>query len=84
MSAQSVGAPIAAAGGGADRWTAAVDPALLNDPSEAYTEEVKAAVIDAMIENSGPLVLGDNEWLTVAARDNAPSDPFMPGDPGRR
>lgn len=58
-----------------------VDPLLLNDPSEAYTQEVKAAVIDAMIENSGPLVLGDDEWLTVAARDNAPSDPFMTGDP---
>ena len=58
-----------------------VDPLLLNDPSEAYTQEVKAAVIDAMIENSGPLVLGDDEWLTIAARDNAPIDPFMTGDP---
>jgi hypothetical protein len=56
------------------------DTALLNDPSDAYTEEVKAAVIEAMIENSGPLVLGADEWLTVAARDNQPSDPFMPGD----
>jgi hypothetical protein len=59
----------------------AVDQAVVNDPSDAYTEEVKAAVIDAMIENSGPLVLGDNEWLTVAARDNAPSAPFLSGDP---
>lgn len=58
-----------------------VDPLLLNDPSEAYTQEVKASVIDAMIEHSGPLVLGDNEWLTVAARDNAPGDPFMTADP---
>jgi len=58
-----------------------VDPLLLNDPSEAYTQEVRAAVIDAMIEHSGPLVLGDGEWLTVAARDNAPIDPFMTGDP---
>jgi len=73
---QSVGAPepdIPAA--------AEIDPALLNDPSDAYTEEVKAAVIDAMIENSGSLVLGDNEWLTVAARDNAPTAPFISGDP---
>ena len=60
---------------------AEIDPALLNDPSDAYTEEVKAAVIDAMIENSGSLVLGDNEWLTVAARDNAPTAPFISGDP---
>jgi hypothetical protein len=49
------------------------------DPSEAYTEEVKVSLIDAMIENSGTLVIGGDEWLTVAARDNAPSDPFMPG-----
>lgn len=60
----------------------AVDTALLSDPSEAYTEEVKAALIEAMIENSGPLVVAPDEWLTIAARDNAPSDPFMPGDQG--
>ena len=58
-----------------------IDPLLLNNPSEAYTQEVKAAVVDAMIENSGPLALGEDEWLTVAARDNAPVDPFMTGDP---
>jgi hypothetical protein len=49
------------------------------DPSEAYTEEVKASLIDAMIENSGTLVIDADEWLTVAARDNAPGDPFNPG-----
>ena len=54
------------------------DPAI-DDPSDAYTQEVKASLIDAMIENSGALVIGPDEWLTVAARDNAPSDPFMPG-----
>jgi len=58
-----------------------VDPLLLNNPSAAYTQEVKAALLDAMVENGGPLVLGDDEWLTIAARDNAPSDPFMTGDP---
>src|SRR5687768_9040279 len=80
ITAQSLGAPVApqAAEGVA---APAVDPALLNDPSDAYTEEVKAAVVDAMIENSGLLMLGDNDWLTVAARDNAPSAPFLSGDP---
>ena len=58
-----------------------VDSLLLNDPGEAYAQEVKAVILDAMVENSGPLVLGDDEWLTIAARDNAPSDPFMTGDP---
>jgi hypothetical protein len=80
VSAQSVSASIApppeVAAPPAQR-----DPLLLSDPSDAYTEEVKAAVIDAMIENSGSLVLGENEWLTVAARDNAPTAPFISGDP---
>jgi hypothetical protein len=80
VSAQSVGAPIVPpaveAIPGPD-----IDPALLNDPSDAYTEEVKAAVIDAMIEHSGPLGLGENEWLTVAARDNAPTAQFISSDP---
>jgi hypothetical protein len=58
-----------------------VDQVLLHDPNEAYTQEVRAAVIDAMIENSGQLALGDHEWLTVAARDNAPAGPFVSGDP---
>jgi hypothetical protein len=57
------------------------DAQLLQDPSEAYTQEVKAALIDAMIENSGPLGIGPEEWLTVAARDNVQVDRFMPGDP---
>lgn len=57
-----------------------VDATLLNDPGKAYTEEVRASLIDAMIENSGALVLGADEWLTVAARDNAPTDSFLPGD----
>ena len=55
-----------------------LDPTLA-DPSQAYTDEVRASLIDAMVENSGTLVLNSDEWLTVAARDNAPSDPFMPG-----
>ena len=58
-----------------------VDPLLLNDPGEAYAQEVRAVILDAMVENSGSLVLGDDEWLTIAARDNAPSDPFMTDDP---
>ena len=79
IGAQSVDAPIAPQ----TEFAAPpdIDPALLNDPSDAYTEEVKKAVIDAMIENSGSLVLGENEWLTVAARDNAPSAPFISADP---
>ena len=37
------------------------------------------ALLEAMLENSGPLGLRDDEWLTVAARDNVPRDPLVPG-----
>ena len=60
--------------------TQTVDPRLLDNPDEEYTNEVKNALIDAMIENSGSLTLGPDEWLTVAARDNLPRSPLVPGD----
>ena len=53
---------------------------MVRDPNEAYTRSVKEALVDAMIESSGPLNLGSDEWLTVAARDNVPPDPLVPGD----
>jgi hypothetical protein len=56
------------------------DTAVLENPTAAYTSEIKAALVDAMLENSGPLALGADEWLTVAARDNLPRDPLVPGD----
>ena len=55
-------------------------PDVLDDPGVAYTREIQNALIDAMIENSGPLAVGDDEWLAVAARDNLPRDPLVPGD----
>ena len=57
-----------------------VDPEVVRDPNEAYTRAVKEALVDAMLESSGPLNLGADEWLTVAARDNVPNDPLVPGD----
>lgn len=56
------------------------DPALVNDPGEVYAEEVKGALINAMIENSGSLVLGADEWFTVAARDSAHGNSLVAGD----
>ncbi len=58
-----------------------IDAQLLNDPGGAYTQEVQAVLLDAIVENSAPLVLDDDEWLTIAARDNAPNNPLMTGDP---
>jgi hypothetical protein len=55
------------------------DP-VITEPDVAYTNAVREALIDAMIENSGPIPVGADEWLSVAARDNAPRDPLMPGD----
>lgn len=53
---------------------------VVDDPEGRYTEEVKSALVDAMIENSNGLYIGNEEWLTVAARDNVPHDPLVPGD----
>ena len=41
----------------------------------------KNALIDAMIDFAVPMLLAGDEWLTVAARDNAPRDTFAPQDP---
>ena len=73
MTAQSTVTPVAPA-------APQVDPSVIEDPNGAYTREVSVAIIDAMIENSGPLPVGDNEWLTVAARDNVRPDRLVPGD----
>jgi len=73
VTAQSTVTPVAPA-------APQVDPSVIEDPNGAYTREVSVAIIDAMIENSGPLPVGDNEWLTVAARDNVRPDRLVPGD----
>ena len=59
----------------------AIDPEVLENPHAAYTREVKEALIEAMLEYSQALAIGDNEFLTVAARDAEPSNPVMVGDP---
>jgi hypothetical protein len=48
----------------------AAGPTLVDDPALAYTNEVKTALIDAMIEYGAPIPIADNEWLTIAARDD--------------
>jgi hypothetical protein len=49
----------------------------LADANDLYTEAVKVALIDAMLKHSFSLRLGDEEWLTVAARDG--EGPVVPG-----
>jgi hypothetical protein len=53
---------------------------LLTNPSEVYEQEVIGALIDAMLDYSGSIGVGADEWLTVAARDNEHRDRFMPSD----
>jgi len=47
------------------------------DTNELYSDAVKRALIDTMLNHSAALHLTDDEWLTVAARDN--SGPRLPG-----
>jgi hypothetical protein len=51
--------------------TAVADAARSADPAEVYTAEVKKALVEAMIDHGSALSLDADEWLTVAARDNA-------------
>ena len=55
-----------------DRSVAAAtaDTAALDDPHTSYTEAVKNALIDAMLDYSVAMDLAPDEWLTVAARDS--------------
>ena len=41
----------------------------MQDPSVAYEDEVKQALVDAMLDYAGPLAQASDEWVTVAARD---------------
>jgi hypothetical protein len=43
--------------------------AAMPDPNVLYTETVKAALIEVMLDHSLQMSLGADEWLTVAARD---------------
>jgi hypothetical protein len=54
-------------------------PPVVQDPNALYTETVKNALIDAMLDYSGPMAIGAEEWLTVAARDA--EGPLNPGEP---
>jgi hypothetical protein len=44
--------------------------AMIDDPNEMYTGQVKQEIVDAMLDHSTAISLGPTEWLTVAARDN--------------
>ena len=45
----------------------AADP-ILSNPEEVFRFEVMQAVVDAMLDHSGPLGVGPEEWLAVGVR----------------
>ena len=53
---------------------------MLDDPGQAYTNAVKQALTNAMLEYSTKFALAPDDWLTVAARDQEGSrravDPY--------
>jgi hypothetical protein len=67
-----------AAGEPAEPEPPPINPLLLQNPDLAYEIEVREALIGAMLEYGGPLPLGPDEWLTVAARDS--QSIIIPGD----
>lgn len=64
-------------GGGTNRVTATgvpvpdpmTPPAVTMPPDRGYTELVVTALIDAMIDHSGPLSIKDDDYLTIAASE---------------
>lgn len=54
-----------------------VDPQP-QEPGNLYTEAVKAALVDAMLDHSLPMDLAPDEWLTVAARQS--EGPLAPSE----
>ncbi len=55
--------------------------AMLEDPGQIYTYEVKDALVNAMIDYGTPIPLAPDDYLTVAARDQEgmhlqASDPY--------
>ena len=57
------------------------DSLWAQDPNRAYTEAVTRALVDAMIDYSTPMIIGPEQWLTVAARDDEGRNALAPQDP---
>jgi hypothetical protein len=56
-----------------------IDP-ILDNPNAAYRTEVVQALVDAMLDYSGPLAIGPEEWLTIAARGIEERPRLAPAD----
>lgn len=54
---------------------APVAPLDQGSADRMYSDAIKAALMNAMVNHSSALMLGDDEWLIVMARDNGPTIP---------
>lgn len=50
-------------------------------PREIYQTEITEALMNAVLDYSGPVGIGADEWLTIAARESLVDRRFIPGDP---
>jgi hypothetical protein len=82
----SAGPARTAAGSAAARQAAEAkkvsDPIL--EAQESYHNEVMQAIMDAMLEHSGPLAIAPDEWLTIAARGHQDRPRLAPADSDSR
>jgi hypothetical protein len=65
---------------GADALPPASADPILNSPQEAYREEVRVALIDAMLMFSKGIDVAPGEWLHVAAKRNDDQPRLAPVD----
>ena len=66
----------ATAGGG--RPVRTTDTTQSVRPREIYQSEITTALVNAILDYTGPIGVAPAEWLTVAARESVR---FVPGDP---
>lgn len=71
-------APSAPAPVSGDTKPMTIDRMWLEDPDRAYTEQIRNALVDTMLDWSTPMPIGPDEWLTVGAREDAQRDLFAP------
>lgn len=69
----------AVAAASVDTTSAPAPPPKIPDPNVMYTEAVKTALVDAMLEYGGAMSIAPDQWLTIAARDA--EGPLAPGEP---
>lgn len=50
-------------------------------PREIYQREITDALVNAIVDYSGSLGVGADDWLTIAARESVVDRRFVPGDP---